>query len=55
MFSKSRNYRYYRIFDRAAADRLRDRDNIAEIGDNSTEISDDAAGIVNITAKMIPC
>ena len=50
------------IADRAAADRLMDRDNAAGIGDNtagiddnSTEIGDDAAGIVNIAAKVIPC
>ena len=40
---------------RAAADRLRDRDNAAGIGDNSTEIGNDAAMIVDITAKVIPC
>ena len=34
------------IDDRAAADRLRGRDNAAGIGDNSAEIGDDAAGIV---------
>ena len=46
----------------AAANRLRDRDNVAgignnsaEIGDNSGEIGDDAAGIVDITAKVIRC
>ena len=32
----------------ATADRLRDRNNSAEIGD-------DATGIVDIAAKMIPC
>ena len=48
--------------DRAAEDRLRDRDNaagignnFAEIGDNSSEIGDDALGIVYIAAKVIPC
>ena len=48
------------IGDRAAADRLRDRDNAtgigdnsAEIGDNSAEIGDDAAGIVDIAANVI--
>ena len=35
MFSESRNNRRRRIGDRAAADRLRDRDNAAGIGDNS--------------------
>ena len=43
------------IGDRVAADRLRDRDNAAGIGNNSTEIGDDAAGIVNIPTKVIPC
>ena len=36
------------IRDRAATDRLRGRQNSAEIGD-------EAAGIINITAKVIPC
>ena len=36
------------IADHAATDRLRDRD-------NSAEISDAAAGIVDIAAKVIPC
>ena len=39
----------------APADRLRDRDNAAGIGDNSAEIGDDAAGIVAIAANVIPC
>ena len=46
----------------ATADRLRDRDNaagigdnFAEIGDNSTEIGDGAAGIVDIAVNVIPC
>ena len=43
------------IGDGAAADRLRDRDNVAGIGDNSAEIGDGAAGIVNIAANVIPC
>ena len=69
MFSESRNNQRRRIGDRAAADRLRDRDNAAGIGDNSTEISDNsteigdgsaeigdgAAGIVYIAANVIPC
>ena len=43
MFSESRNDRRRRIGDRADADRLRDRDNAAGVGDNSGEIGDDAA------------
>ena len=54
MFSESRNHRRRRIDDRAAADRLRDRDNAAGIGDNFAEIGDDAGGIVDIAAKVIP-
>ena len=42
------------IGDRAAADRLRDRNNAAGITDNSAEIGDDAAGIVDIAANVIP-
>ena len=45
-----------------AADRLRDRDiaagigdNSAEIGDGAAEIGDGAAGIVDIGANVIPC
>ena len=48
MLSVSRNDRRRRIGARAAADRLRDRDNSAEIGDG-------AAGIVDIAANVIPC
>ena len=55
MFSKSRNDRRSRIGDRAAADRLRDRDKAAGIGDNSAEIGGGAAGIVDIAANVIPC
>ena len=62
MFSNSRNDRRHSIGDRAAADRLRDRDNAAGIGDNSAEITynsaeigDCAAGIVDISANVIPC
>ena len=55
MFSESRNDRRRRIGDRAAADRLRDRDNSAGIGDNSAEIGDGASGIVDIAANVIPC
>ena len=38
----------------AAADRLKDRDNAAGIGDNYTEIGDDPAGIVDIAVKVTP-
>ena len=55
MLSESRNDRRRRICDRAAADRLRDRDNAAGIGDNFAEIGDGAAGIVDIAANVIPC
>ena len=48
MFSESRNDRRRRIGTRATADRLRDRDNSAEIGDG-------AAGIVDIASNVIPC
>ena len=41
MFSESRNDRHHRISDRAATDRLRDRDN--------------AAGISNTAVNVIPC
>ena len=68
MFSESRNDRRRHIGDRAAADRLRDRDNAsgigdnsaemgdnsAEIGNNSAEIGEDAAGIFDIAANVIP-
>ena len=39
MFSESSN-------DRVAADRLRDRDNAAGIGDNYAKIGDDAANMI---------
>ena len=39
----------------ATANRLRDRDNAAGIGDHSAEIRYDAAGIVDIAANVIPC
>ena len=55
MFSESRNDRRRRIGDRAAADRLRDRDNATGIGDNSAEIGNGAAGIIDIAANVIPC
>ena len=62
MFSESPNDRRRRIGARGAADRLRDRDNVAgigdnsaEVGDNSAEIGDGAAGIVDIAANVIPC
>ena len=55
MFSESRNDWRRRIDDRACADHLRDRDNATWIGDNSAEIGDDAAGIIDITVKVTPC
>ena len=55
MFSESRNDRRRRIGDRAATDCLRDRDNTAGISANSTEIDDGTAGIVDISANVIPC
>ena len=55
MFSESRDDRRHRIGDRAAVDRLRDRDNAAGIGGNSAEIGEGAAGIVDIAANVIPC
>ena len=55
MFSEWRNDRHRRIGDRAAADRLRDCDNAAGIGDNFAEIINDAVGIVDIAAKVIKC
>ena len=55
MFSESRNERRRRIGDHAAANRLGDRNNASGIGDNSAEIDDDAAGIVDIAAKVITC
>ena len=62
MLSESRNDRRRRIGAHAAVDRLRDRDNSAEIGDksaeigdNSAEIGDGAAGIVYIATNVIPC
>ena len=54
IFSKWRNDRRRRINDRAATDRLKDRDNAAGIDYNSAEIGDDAAGIVDIAAKVTP-
>ena len=48
MFSESHNDRRRPIGTRAGADRPRDRDNSAEIGDG-------AAGIVDIAANVIPC
>ena len=55
IFTESRNDRCHLIGDRVAADRLRDRNNTAGIGDNSAPIGDGAAGIVYIAANMIPC
>ena len=39
----------------ATANRLRDRNNAAWIGDNAAEIGDGATGIVNIAPNVIPC
>ena len=55
MFRESCNDRRRHIGDGAAANHLRDRDNAAGIGDNSTEIGDDDAGIIDIAANVIPC
>ena len=55
MFSESHNDRRRRIGDRVPADRLRDRDNGAGIFDNSAEICEGTAGIVDIAANVIPC
>ena len=62
MCNESRNDRRCRIDDRAAAGRLRDRNNAAgignnsaEIGYNSAEIGDGATGIVDIAANVIKC
>ena len=55
MFSESRNDRHRHIGDYAAADRLRDRNKTAGIRDNSGEICNDTAGIVDIATKVIPC
>ena len=54
VFSESRNDRNRRISERAAADRIRDRDKVAGIGDNSAEIGGDAAGIVDSATNVIP-
>ena len=43
------------ISDCVAADRLRDYDNAARISASSTEVGDDATGIVDIATKVIPC
>ena len=55
MFSESRTDRCRRSGDRAAAERLRDRDNAAGIGDNSAEIGDGATGIVDIAVNVVLC
>ena len=55
MFSESRNDRRRRIGDCAADDCLRYRDNAAGIGNNSAEIDDCTAGIVDISTNVIPC
>ena len=52
MFSESCNDRNRRIGDRVA---MRCRNHSAEIGNNFAEICDDAAGIVDIAAIVIPC
>ena len=46
MFSVLCNDQHRRIGDPAAVDRLKDCDNAAGIGDSSSEIGDDATGIV---------
>ena len=43
------------IGDRMATNHLRECDNGAGISDNSTEVGDDTAGIINIVTKVIPC
>ena len=55
MFSESRNDRHQAIANRAATNRLRDRNNSAGISNNFAEICDDAAGIVDNATKVIPC
>ena len=55
MFSELCIDRRRRIGARAAADRLRDCDNSAGIGDNSAEIGDGTTGIVDIAANVISC
>ena len=50
MFRELRNDRRRRIGDRAAADRLRDRDNASGIDDNSAEIVNNSAEISDGTA-----
>ena len=52
MFSKWRNDRSRRIGDRAAAERLRNRDNATGIGDNSAEIGNNSAEIGDISAEI---
>ena len=39
----------------ATADRLRDHENVRGISDNSSEIGDEAALIVDIAAKVTAC
>ena len=49
-------YDVYQVAQRSAvADRLRDRENSAGIGDNSAKIGDGTAGIIDIAANVIPC
>ena len=59
MFSQSHDDRRppIRLRDRdiAAADCLTDGDIAAGIGDNSAEVGNGAAGIVDIASNVIPC
>ena len=55
MFSESRNDQHHPISNSASANGLRDHDNSVGMGNNSAEIGDDATGIVDIAAKVIPC
>ena len=55
MFIEWCNDRHHRIGESVATDHLRDSNNTTGIGENSAEIGDDTAGIVNIAAKVIPC
>ena len=55
MFSESRNDRNRPIGNSVTANRLNNLDNAAGIGDNSSEIGNDASGIIDTAAKAIPC
>ena len=48
----TRNDQRHRIGERVAADRHRDRDNVAGIGDNSAEIGDNSAEIGDNSAEI---